>query len=550
MASRMQVISIPCRGGLNLSSNNHELLSKPGEAIDLVNFECSKDGGYRRINGFTPLTSEMPNTGYIKGVLNYKGVLAARGDGIYHTSDNVTWTQVNRDMDNVLIANVGSATVLPRTNSVRYMFSKYYYDNKQYVYLVDGVNQPAVFSLTDSGEYRYKELTADSNNASTPLEGSKYCTFYKNQLILAGMTSSPTSIFYSSLANTDLTSPEDDDKETPQENFNGSTAGSLDFGDIVTGIMTHRETLYVFCLTGIFKVIGLDTGQLQSVPVTRDIGCVDGFTIQEIGGDLLFLAPDGLRTIAKTERLDDIELGVVSRKVTPLIIPKVSQPERYLFSSTVIREKNQYRLWFTDLSNSTVSQRGIIAAFTYSDTNGSFEWGFSELVGLGVTSIDNSYHNNSERIIHGNQDNGEVMVQEEGDTFNGVTIPYVFQSTFTDYGDITFRKNLHKVLLNSRAEGNVEAGLEVRFDYNGSDVFQPASYPLQRMTLPAIFGKSVSLLGDPIVLFGASTYGDTDVYTEGSGFVVSLRVRSLKTIQDSSFDIQSFEIDLTQGGKI
>jgi hypothetical protein len=70
------------------------------------------------------------------------------------------------------------------------------------------------------------------------------------------------------------------------------------------------------------------------------------------------------------------------------------------------------------------------------------------------------------------------------------------------------------------------------------------------MMRPAIFGSSVSVFGDPIVLFGASTYGDTDVYTEGSGFTVSLRVKSLKTIQDASFDIQSFEVDLTLGGKI
>ena len=546
----MQVLSIPCRGGLNLSSNNHELLSKPGEAIDLVNFECSKDGGYRRINGFSTLTSSVPNTGYLKGVLNYKGILASRGDGIYHTLDNVTWTQVNRDMDNILLANVAAATVLPRTASVRYMFSKYYYNNKEYVYMVDGANQPAVFSLTAAGEYRFTEITADTTDSSTPLLGAKYCTFYKSQLILAGMTSSPTSIVYSSLANTDFVSPEDDNKETPQENFNGSTSGVLDFGDIVTGIMTHRETLYVFCRSGIFKVIGLDTGQLQSVPLTRDIGCVDGFTIQEIGGDLLFLAPDGLRTVAKTERLDDIELGVVSRKVTPLITPRVSQPERYLFFSTVIREKNQYRIWFTDLANPTTTQRGLIAAFTYEDNNQSFEWCFSEMLGLGVTAIDNSYHNAAERIIHGNHESGEVMLQESSNTFNGVTIPYVCQSTFTDYGEISSRKNIHKVLLNSRAEGNVEAGLEVRYDYNGGDVFQPAVYPLERMTLPSIFGKSVSIFGDSILLFGASTYGDTDVYTEGSGFVVSLRIRSLKTIQDSSFDIQSFEIDLTKGGKI
>jgi hypothetical protein len=557
MADRMQVLSIPCRGGLNTSSNNHELLAKPGEAIDLVNFECSKEGGYRRINGYELLTAEVPidfsyaeagNETYVKGVINYKGVLAARGNGVYHTVNNTTWTQVNRTMNNVPIGSVGAAPIVPRPSGVRYMFARHYYNNKEYIYMVDGVNLPAVFSISDTGLYRYATFNGD--NVSNPLMGAKYCTFFKNQLVLAGMTKSPTSIFYSSSANSDLILPEDSGKETPQENFNGATAGSLDLGDVVTGIMVHRETLYVFCEHSIFKVQGLESGEVISVPVTRDIGCVDGFTIQEVGGDLVFLAPDGLRTIAKTERLDDIELGVISRKAGELLSPRVRQANRYLFSSTVIREKNQYRIWFTDLENPLGAQRGMIAAFTYIAETGAFEWAFSELSGFGSLCNDNGYHNGAERIIGANHEEPYVMLHEKGFLFNGEPIDYVCQLVYSDYGQLGVRKTLHKVLMNSRAEGNVEAGLEVRYDYNGKDVFQPDIYPLERMTLPAIFGKTASVFGDPIVLFGAATYGDTDVYTEGSGFTVSLRVRPLKTIPDASFDIQSFHIDLTTGGKI
>lgn len=533
MAGKMNILSIPCRGGLNLSSNNHELLSRPGEAIDLVNFECSQEGGYRRISGFSELTSELPGSGEIRGLINYEGVLVARGNALYHTPDNTNWTQVGTRSD---------------SQRLRYMFTTHYYAGQEYVYMVDGVNDPGIFRVS-GGTPEYRTITGDAS-PEFPLRGAKYCTFFKNQLILAGMTNDPTSIFYSSVASSDLQSPEDDDKETPQENFNGSTAGSLDFGDVVTGIMSHRETLYVFCQTSIFKVQGLESGELVSVPVTRDIGCVDGFTIQEIGGDLLFLAPDGIRTIAKTERLDDIEMGTISRKVSKLIEPRVRQAERYEFYSTVIREKNQYRLWFNDPANPSAAQRGIVATFTYIPDTQGFEWCFGELLGLGVCAVDNGYHNGKERIIHANKETGKVMLQEDGFTFNGETIFYLCQLAFSDYGDISTRKAVHKVLLNSRAEGNVEAGLEVRYDYMHKDIFQPAIYPLDRMLLPAFFGKPDSTFGDPIVLFGASTYGDTDVYTEGSGFTVSLRLKSLDTIQDACFDIQSFKIDLTTGGKI
>lgn len=545
----MQTISIPCRGGLNLSSNNHELLSLPGEAINLVNFECSKEGGYRRINGYEVLTTDVPESGLIKGVSNYQGILAARGDGLYHTvDDGVTWNQVNRDMLNVTEGDIANQTILPRTGTVRYMFARHDYNNKKYIYMTDGVNAPAVFSL-NNGNYRFAELTTDSS-PDNPLVGAKYCTFFKNQLVLAGMPEDPTAIYYSSLANTDLTSPEDDNKEVPQENFNGATSGSLGFGDKITGIKVHRETLYVFCETSIFKVQGIDSGQPISVPVTRDIGCLDGFSIQEIGGDLLFLAPDGLRTIAKTERLDDIELGVISRKIDDIFLPRVRQPERFLFNSTVIREKNQYRLWFTDINNPLGSQRGIIAAFTYLPEQRGFEWCFSETLGLGVTSVDNGYHEGRERLLMGNQSENQIMLLDSGDTFNGTPIDYVYQSPFTDMGDISLRKCIHQVLVNSKAEGNVEAQLEVRYDYNGSDVFQPFPYPLERMTLAAIFGSPQAIFGDPVVLFGARTFSDNDVYTEGSGFTVSFRIRTQGNIPDAPFDIQNFNVDLTTGGKV
>ena len=81
--------------------------------------------------------------------------------------------------------------------------------------------------------------------------------------------------------------------------------------------------------------------------VTKNIGCVSGNTVQEIGGDLIFLAPDGLRTIAGTARIDDIELSSISRKILPVfrdeVLPFLSSIR---FASMVVREKSQYRLFY------------------------------------------------------------------------------------------------------------------------------------------------------------------------------------------------------------
>ena len=121
----------------------------------------------------------------------------------------------------------------------------------------------------------------------------------------------------------------------------GSGAGSIKVDGIIKGIKVFRESLFVFCEDSIFKITGSSLSDFAVVPVTRKIGCVDGFSIQEISGDIVSCA-DGLRTIAGTERIGDVELGTVSKQVQP----RLDNVTTDRISSLVIRSKTQYRLFF------------------------------------------------------------------------------------------------------------------------------------------------------------------------------------------------------------
>ena len=46
-----------CEGGL--VKNKSTFIMKPGEAIELLNFEPDIEGGYRRINGFSKYVSAI-----------------------------------------------------------------------------------------------------------------------------------------------------------------------------------------------------------------------------------------------------------------------------------------------------------------------------------------------------------------------------------------------------------------------------------------------------------------------------------------------------------
>lgn len=100
----IQSTTISCEGGLNLAATNQELLSLPGQAIQLINMEPNKSGGYRRITGFAEFgTATLPGgIATVKGIHTYKGgVLAAKGAVLYHSFTGSEWTQVNKLVDGV-----------------------------------------------------------------------------------------------------------------------------------------------------------------------------------------------------------------------------------------------------------------------------------------------------------------------------------------------------------------------------------------------------------------------------------------------------------------
>ncbi len=82
-----QPFGISCKGGLNTNLNQLEMLGQPGFATELLNFEVDPDGGYRRINGYTPLGTARPNGNEkLLGLAVYAdGLVACSGTDVFFT---------------------------------------------------------------------------------------------------------------------------------------------------------------------------------------------------------------------------------------------------------------------------------------------------------------------------------------------------------------------------------------------------------------------------------------------------------------------------------
>ena len=483
-------------------------MMQPGEALELENFEPDIEGGYRRINGFSKYVSAVvPHTSdtseKILMVCTFGDlVVAARGEKIFSASPaGSSWTE--RDTG--------------RTSAGKYNFERYNFDGNSKLIVVDGTNAPTFFNTSMSA----------TDVSNTDVEGSKFVTAFRSHMFFAGKSTTPQTLVFSQ--------PFDEDA------FNtGSGAGSIKVDDTITGLKVFRDNLFIFCENRIFKLSGSSSSDFAISAVTRDIGCINGDTIQEFAGDLIFLGPDGLRTVAGTARIGDVELGTISMNVQSVFDENLSSASE--FESVVIPDKTQYRIFFTKAAQAQGSTQGIICVLK----GQSFE--FSKTKGIKPSATDTFVSAGNVVILHGDYANGFIYRQEQGNTFDGTRINGKYRSPDLTFGDAGIRKHMQRVIVNYEPESSIDADLFVRYDYEDKDSPRPAAYPLDSDDIAAIYG--IATYGGSSSLKG--TYGGASrpllrQSVEGSGFAVALRVNDGG--ETAPYSLKGFQLEYQVGAR-
>jgi hypothetical protein len=574
--SQAQPAAFNCEGGLVL--NRSAFLMQPGEALELENFEPDIEGGYRRISGFRKFVNQIvPQTSSssekILMVLTFQNkVLAARGEKIYNSastelsaviaadtgmtgsgtisvdsttgfsssgtlqinSEKFTYTGVTAStftgVTRAASSTSAAAHVIDdvvsldwteidsgRTNAVKYRVERFNFDGTDKIIVVDEANAPTVFNSS---------LSATDVSESS-VAGSKFVAAYKAHMFYAGKSSSPQELVFSV--------PNDED------NFNtGSGAGSIKVDDTITGLKSFRDSLFIFCENRIFKLTGNTTLDFAIQPVTRNIGCINGDTIQEFAGDLIFLGPDGLRTVAGTARIGDVELGTISRNVQSLFDAAIK--DSALFESVVIQDKTQYRIFFTKDGQSQKITRGVIAV------RKADKYEFSEIRGIKPTSTDTFVEAGDVIVLHGDFD-GFVHRQEVGNTYDGTSILGKYRSPDLSFGDTGIRKHMQRVIINYKPESAIDADLIVRYDNENADSARPAAYALDSSDVAAQFGVATFSGGatGARFVFGGAIQPLVRQSVEGSGFSVILRVNDGG--ETAPYSLKGFQLEYQLGGR-
>ena len=387
-------------------------------------------------------------------------------------------------------------------------FARYNYSGTEKIAIVDGTNVPALYD---------RNIFTALNDAPADVSAAGFVVNFKNHL------------FFGKDNLVTFTAPYTDNDFTAA---NGS--GTISVGANVTGLVVFRQQLVIFTESSIFQLVGNTIGDFALQPITLDIGCIDEDTIQEVGGDVMFLAPDGLRLLSGTDRIGDFGLAVVSKPIQKEVTEFITRHTS--FTSVVIREKSQYRLLGYNTNITQENAQGILGTQFAGQGGEGMAW--AELRGIRAYVSDSRFYQNAETIVFANDD-GYLYQMESGNSFGGGNIQTTFATPFMPINDPRVRKTFYKMFLYTDPQGSVSFETSLKLDFDQKNSIQPTQISFNNTT-------------GTVAFFGQATFGSTAVYSNklqtlfetqviGSGFVVSLQYTSDSTDPPFSLDAITLE---------
>lgn len=514
MATQWNTFPIEFRGGLisNLSALQQGA-NAVGSATILQNFEANKEGGYSKIKGFEKFsTSTVPGNGPVVGlkVISSGRYVVARRD----TSSNTVYYYGTGGAWQSMVNNVSTLT-----NGGKVRHAEFNFDGDDKVIFVDGVNYPAVYNTSGNTIF-----FMDAVSHSPDISGALHVTIFKN------------TAFYAVGSDLIFTAP-----NTVDDFSVANGAGTINVGYDITGMAVFREQLIVFTNSSIKKITGSTSADFLMAPITDSIGCINGDTIQEVGGDIMYLAPDGIRLLSATDRIGDFALDVASDKIFK--DASVFLDSATNFSSVVIREKAQYRIFAHIASEQKDVARGLIATKFITQGASGIQW--STTKGIKAYVTDSRYFNNQEIIAFANED-GYVYTMNTGNNFDGANIEAIYESPYMPISDPQIRKTFYKMTLYTDPTGNMELTANLKFDFaspNNNRTLQPNTINISSTT------SGVFEYGAAISVFGTATYGGEvdQVYNNnvvGSGKTIAIRIEDFST--NPTFTLDTAILEFTQ----
>lgn len=538
MPDRLESFKVIPQGGL-YSGDHYLRLSDqfPGAATLLINFEPSVYGGYRRINGYQKLNEDYPEVGgtnaegpvlgvfiFYNSITGQDEIIAARKDADENSYSFYRWVALSSwvpyDLGQISRLHTDSELEVKRIRAAQADFG-----DGNVIMFVDGVNPLLVY---DGDEWT--EVTNAGDNAQL-LAAPALISVFEDHVFVGGDVVKEGLMAHSA--------PRD---PTDWDVANG--AGQITMGAEVMAFRPFRDNLYVVGKNSINRVQADPTAGFLKKAVTTNVGTYFRDSLVEIGGDLLFLAPDGFRPIAGTSRIGDVEIESVSEPVKSLALEFLNRFTPDDLVSVVIPQKNQVRYFFAGPDTEPDASFGMLGALVTDNAQARWEWATTN--GLRANCTASGFVNGNEFVLHGDYD-GIVYRQETGNTFDGDNIVAIYQTPYFDMGETEIRKNFQRLQTFVRPEGPLSLNIAISYDWNDSGVKAPANYLREISQFANVYDSELAIYDDPSTVFGGGQRPVLQTEIQGSGR--SIQATYVSVGDDSSFSIQGSVFEFGVSGR-
>lgn len=519
-ATRPKFHTVILGGGLNLSASALDIAD--GECVQFNNYEVNPQGDYQSITGFErfdghpapsdavapnppyatdeeeladliiareaarSLIQPVPGSGAIRGGFFFNDVCYAFRDTLDGTakklyrSSATGWQEV--DLGGITL-EPGGFTFTRLLNYVTYQKS---------IVGVDGVNPAFLFDGTTFTQISTGLPAADEKPIALEVLPS--------EIVLLAYEEG--SVQYSAIGD-------------PNDWDGANGAGEFVVADDIQELdIQAKDACAIICRNRTYILYGATPSEFNLTNLNSNTGIIKG-TVQTIG-DSVYLDDRGLTRLSRVQQFGNFDMTSMSQKVAPLLRAYRGKVN----CSIVIREKNQYRLFFND-------GRGLIVTFFGPEILGYSTFDLGATARVATCSWSAEKNDGSEVGFIGSAD-GYVYQLERGTSFDGDNIETVLRSSFSAFGPelVNIVKRVTRVTVEAKVVNDVTLRFMPEYDYSDPEL------PAHDLELVETIGGG-GYWGEAIfneTYWSAASLYRADVYTEGRGSNISVFVRTTSNV--------------------
>lgn len=240
-----------------------------------------------------------------------------------------------------------------------------------------------------------------------------------------------------------------------------SGAGELNVGDTVTGFMVEpgdgtSASLAIYCRNRVSILYGNSSLDWELNKFRDEVGAYP-YTLQQYG-QTYFLDDRGLSTLRTAQSFGNFQDATLTRRIQGWM----NDRKTLSVASCIVREKNQYRLFFSD-------DTALYVTFDGGKVRGMMPILFDRTVTC-CASVEMS--DGSEEIMFGSDD-GYVYQLDKGTSFDGDAISAYFSLHFHASKSLRVIKKYLSAVLEARGDGYAEFSFGYEIAYGVPEKPQP-----------------------------------------------------------------------------